>query len=159
MDRSQRGAGRLTFLCGLSPQAFICNGVITRVELDSDESAALLFGCEQRRAGVTERVENDIAKPRETLNQRHENAERFLRRVQSVAGVFPFEHIGNPLRGLHRIALRHQVADARREAWHKVPVDQQHGEALSQSKQVSEAATQRHSGEARSENLPFCSTS
>jgi hypothetical protein len=42
------------------------------VELDSDESAALFFGCQQRRAGAAERVENDIARPRETLNeQRH----------------------------------------------------------------------------------------
>ena len=37
--------------------------------------------------------------------------------------------------------------------------DQQDGEALRQSKQVSEAATQRHSGEARSENLHFHSAS
>jgi len=34
------------------------------VELDSDESAALFFGCQQRRAGAAERVENDIARPR-----------------------------------------------------------------------------------------------
>jgi hypothetical protein len=93
-DRSQRRAGRQIFLCGLSPRAFVCNGVITRVEFDSDESAALLFRCDQRRPGAAKRIENDIAKPRETLNQRRENAERFLRRVQSVTGVLPFEHIG-----------------------------------------------------------------
>src|ERR1700732_936946 len=94
-DRSQRGAGRLTFLCGLSAQAFICNGVITRVELDSDESAALLSGCEQRRAGAAEWIENYIAGEREPLGQRRENAERFLRRMQFVARTSPFDHVGN----------------------------------------------------------------
>jgi hypothetical protein len=108
-DRLAAWRGAQIFLCGLSPQAFVCNVVVTRVKFDSDESAALLLGCLQGRAGATERLENDIAKLRETLNQRRENAERFLRRVQSVAGVFPFEHIGNPSRWLRRTALRKQI--------------------------------------------------
>ena len=37
------------------------------------------------------------------------DAEGFLRRMQPVTGVLPFEHIGNPLRWLRRIARREQV--------------------------------------------------
>jgi hypothetical protein len=96
-------------LRGLGPEAVTRDGAVRGVEFDADEATALELRCEKGRARAAERVENDIARPREALDQRRENAEGFLRRMQFVTGILPFEHVGNPLRRLRRIALREQI--------------------------------------------------
>ena len=79
---------------------------VCRLEFNADEVTGLELRGQQSRAGAAERIEHEVAGAREALNQGRENAERFLRWMQLVAGILPFEHVGNPLPWLRRIALR-----------------------------------------------------
>jgi hypothetical protein len=63
----------LIFLCGLSPEAFVRNGVVTRVEFDADEAAAVQLCCQQSRARAAERIANDVVGTRIRPDERCKN--------------------------------------------------------------------------------------
>jgi hypothetical protein len=79
--------------------------MVFRVYLNSDVGAPQRLRCNEREAGACERVEHDALGIRECLHQRRERRYGLLGRVQFVAGVFPFDNVGNGTLRLAGISL------------------------------------------------------
>jgi hypothetical protein len=77
--------------------------------LDAEEAPSGELGCEQRGARAAERVHDEDSWARERLDERCQDVQRLLRRMQPVAGIFPLDDIGNGRRGPLRIALEEQI--------------------------------------------------
>src|ERR1017187_10283561 len=67
--------------------------VMIRVELDPDEAAVEFSGGRKGGTGRRKWVTHGVARFAEGLDQRFEDADRFVRRVQAVAGILPVEHV------------------------------------------------------------------
>ena len=106
INACERGSSPPDMSRGHRPKPITRGLAVCKVNLDPDEAAGLELCGQQRRTGAAERVKHEVAGAREALDEWRENVERFLCRMEFVAGIFPFEHIWNPVRWLRWIALR-----------------------------------------------------
>src|ERR1035441_2171804 len=83
--------------------------VMIRVELDPDEAAVEFFGGRKGGTGPRKWIKHGVASLAEGLDQRFEDADRFLRRVQAVAGILPVEHVRRWTVGKSGKALGQQI--------------------------------------------------
>src|ERR1019366_8650984 len=71
--------------------------------------AAQIAGGYKGRAGPAERVQNRIARFRESLDDGVENADRLLGGVQAVAGIAPRDDVGRWMARWRGVALGQQI--------------------------------------------------
>jgi ABC transporter substrate binding protein len=80
------------------------------LDLDADIPAAKFLRGDERQAGTTERVEHESVRRAERRDQRLQDFDRLLRRMKTVAGLRPVEHVRDRRRGRIHIALGEQVS-------------------------------------------------
>src|ERR1017187_7795080 len=84
--------------------------VMGLIQLDADEAPAHVPSRYQRAAGARERIEHHIARLGESFEQRRENSDRLLCRMQAVSRIGPGDHVGRRIRRRLRIALHQQIS-------------------------------------------------
>jgi hypothetical protein len=80
------------------------------LDLDADIAAAELLRGNERRAGTTERVEHESVRRAKRRDQRLQDFDRLLRRMKTVSGIRPVEHVRDRRRRRIHIALGEQVS-------------------------------------------------
>jgi len=111
-------ARRLARLCSFSFSGRLTGHPEKKRRLDAEEAPSGELGCEQRGARAAERV-HDKAKAswaRERLDERCQGAQRFLRRMQPVAGYFHSRTSGMGAAGRCGLPMRRQAAPCGDEA-------------------------------------------
>ena len=83
--------------------------VMRLIQLDADEAPAHVPSRYQRAAGARERIEHHVARLGESFEQRRENSDRLLCRMQAVSRIGPGDHVGRRIRRRLRIALHQQI--------------------------------------------------
>jgi len=78
---------------GIGQETVTRDGAVRGVEFDAHKPAACEFRGKEYRAGAAERIEQEIAGAREGPDQGRKNAKRFLRWMQFVAGILPFDYV------------------------------------------------------------------
>src|SRR5216117_1728022 len=80
------------------------------VQFDADETAIEIPRRDKGRARTAEWIEDRIARLRESLDQRPENADGFLRRMQPVPAIGPADYVGRRAGGRRGPPLGEQVS-------------------------------------------------